>query len=146
MYLDTVSKVDGCPLSLITDLGTENGIAAAAQAFFCDDPDAHRYVSSPRNQRIEAWWSELSKTRSTWWRDLFINLESELTIDLLDELSKECLWYCFAKVIQKDLDEIVQYWNTHYIKRSRYNSVAGRPDSMFYLPENFSGSEKKNGS
>ena len=57
MFLDTVKMVKGCPLELVTDLGTENGIAAAIQTFFRDNPDSHRYVPSPRNQRIESWWS-----------------------------------------------------------------------------------------
>ena len=44
----------GCPVDLVIDLGTENWIIAAIQSFFRDDPDSHRYVPSPRNQRIEA--------------------------------------------------------------------------------------------
>lgn len=54
-YLDAVVEFGGWSVDLITDLGTENGIIAAAQAFFQDDADSHRYVPSPRNQRIEAW-------------------------------------------------------------------------------------------
>lgn len=63
MYLNCVKNVGGCPVELVTDLGTENVIVAAMQSFFRDNPDAHRYVPSPRNQRIECWWSYLSKTR-----------------------------------------------------------------------------------
>ena len=29
----------GCPVELITDLGTENGLAAAMQSFFLDNPE-----------------------------------------------------------------------------------------------------------
>lgn len=143
MFLDTVKMVEGCPLELVTDLGTENGIAAAIQTFFHDNPDSHRYVPSPRNQRIESWWSYLNKNRSSWWRGFFSELESQGLIDLSDDLSKECLWYCFAQVIQEDLDKTVEHWNTHYIRRSRHGCVAGRPDSIFYLPENYGGSEHK---
>ena len=46
-YLDAVEKFGGCPVDLVTDLGTENGTIAAIQAFFRDDPNSH--------QRIEAW-------------------------------------------------------------------------------------------
>ena len=56
-FVATVSEVRGCPVELITDLGTENGLAAAIQTFFRDNHDAHRYVASPRNQRIEGWWA-----------------------------------------------------------------------------------------
>ena len=53
-FLDAVKEYGGCPVDLVTDRGTENGgIMAAIQSFFRDDPDSHRYVSSPRNQRID---------------------------------------------------------------------------------------------
>ena len=67
-YLTAVYAAAGCPVELITDLGTENGLSASIHAYFMNAPDAHRYVSSPRNQRIEAWWSQFSKQRSVWWR------------------------------------------------------------------------------
>ena len=48
-FLDAVGEYCGCPVDLVTDLGTENGIIAAIQSFFSDDPDSHIYVPSPRN-------------------------------------------------------------------------------------------------
>lgn len=61
-YLNTVKQLMGCPVELITDLGTENAIVAAAQSYFRENPDSHRYVTSPRNQRIESWWSFFART------------------------------------------------------------------------------------
>ena len=46
----TVAEQGKCAVELITGLGTENGLAASMQTFFHDNPDAHRYVASPRNQ------------------------------------------------------------------------------------------------
>ena len=89
MYLDSVIEFSGCPVELVTDLGTENGTAAAVQSYFRDNPDAHRYVPSPRNQRIECWWSYFSKTRSIWWRNFFADMEYKGLLDLNDDLSKE---------------------------------------------------------
>ena len=43
-----------CPVELITDLGTENGLAAAMQSFFRDNPEAHRYVSSQGIRELRA--------------------------------------------------------------------------------------------
>ena len=54
-FLDAVEEYGGCPVDLVTELGTESGIIAAIQSFSRDDTDSHRYVPSPRNQRIEAW-------------------------------------------------------------------------------------------
>ncbi|CAB4016136.1 Hypothetical predicted protein [Paramuricea clavata] len=138
-YLKTVEEHKGCPVEMVTDLGTENGLVAATQCYFRDNHDAHRYVPSPRNQRIEAWWSFFSRNRSTWWRNFFSDLESREEIDLSYDLSKECMWYCFHDLLQKDIDTVKEHWNTHRIRRSRYNTVPGRPDSLFYFPESHGG-------
>lgn len=48
----------------------------------------------------------------------------------------ECLWFCFSKVIQSELDKVRDHWNSHYIRRLRHDTVAGVPDILYYLPEN----------
>ena len=73
IYLDCVKEMDGCPIKLITDLGTENVLVAAMQAFFRQDIDGHQYVPLPRNQRIGSWWSFFIKTRGNWWRHFFFS-------------------------------------------------------------------------
>ena len=90
-FLFTVATYGGCPVELVTDLGTENGLAASLQCFFRDNPDAHRYVPSPRNQRIEAWWSQLCKQRTSWWRTFFSGMASERVFDQSLMLHKEAL-------------------------------------------------------
>ena len=39
----------------------------AIQAFYRDVENAHRFVSSPRNQRIEGYWSFYRQNHSTRW-------------------------------------------------------------------------------
>ena len=134
-YLRNVSIVNGCPMELITDLGTENSIIASIQSFFRNNMDGHRYVSSPRNQRIESWWSQFNKQRSCWWRNVFKDLESTGEIDTTSELNMEALWYSFSGVLQSDLDLVKEHWNTHLIRKSKFQSVTGRPDSLYFLPE-----------
>eukprot|EP00794_Sanderia_malayensis_P008893 gene8892-9843_t len=72
---------------------------------------------------------------SAWWRNFFHDLEFRGILDMSLELHKECLWYCFSPLVQSDLDIVKAHWNTHSIRRSRHNTVAGRPDALFYLPE-----------
>ena len=134
-YLDAVEEYGGCPVDLVTDLGTENGTMAAIQSFFRDDPDSHRYVPSPQNQRIEAWWAFLRRSNSTWWINFFKDMVDSRALDLASELEMECLWFCFSQLLQTALDGIREHWNTHYIRRSRHDTVNGRPDSLYYLPE-----------
>ena len=134
-YLEAVDNVGGCPIDLITDLGTENGLMAAIHAFFRDDPKSHRYVPSPRNQRIEGWWSYLRRSHTHWWINFFNDLCQRGEVDLTSPLHKECLWFCFSKLLQSHLNQVKDHWNTHYIRRSRHDTVQGRPDSLYFLPE-----------
>ena len=134
-YVEAVKDIGGCPVEVVTDLGTENGLLASIQSYFRQNPDAHRYVSSPRNQRIEGWWSLYSKNRSSWWRNFFQDLDAEGKIDMTSDMNKECLWYCFSGMLQADCNAVKEHWNTHYIRRSRHNTVKGRRDSLFFLPE-----------
>ena len=46
-----------------------------------------------------------------------------------------CIWYCFAHILQEDLNDVREHWNSHRIRKSRHNTVPGRPDSLFFLPE-----------
>ena len=138
-YLEAVASGSGCPIDLVTDLGTENGLMAGMHSFFRNDPDSHRYVPSPRNQRIEGWWSFLRKQETSWWISFFNDLTSAGIVDLADLLEKECLWFCFAGLLQQHLNETCEHWNTHYIRRSRHDTVSGRPSALYYLPEAYGG-------
>ena len=55
----------------------------------------------------------------------------------------QCLWICFSSLIQKDLDEVKEHWNTHRIRPSRFDTILGIPDSRLgipdYLPERHGG-------
>lgn len=51
------------------------------------------------------------------------------------ELEKECLWCCFANLLQEDLTRIKRHWNSHYNRKSRFDTVSGRPDELYFLPE-----------
>lgn len=56
-------------------------------------------------------------------------------LNLADPLMKECLWFSFARVLQIGLDEVKNNWNTHYIRKSRFETVNGRPDSLYTISE-----------
>ena len=53
-------------------------------------------------------------------------------------LHRRCLAFTCAKLLQKELDEFLLYWNNHLIRQSRNaNSPAGYPDDMYDMPELF---------
>ena len=143
-FFDCIEQTGGCPTLVRTDCGTENGVMAGIQCFLRSDGDdqfagekAHLYGSSTSNQRIECWWSYLRRSRFTWWINFFKDLKDQGTFIHGSTLHEEGLWFCFAELIQRDLDFISVHWNTHYIRQSRHDTVAGKPDDLYFLPEKF---------
>ena len=64
-------------------------------------------------------------------------------VQLIEKKKKKKKKNSFATTLQKELDDIVEHWNTHRIRKSRRNTISGRPDSIFYLPEQFGGTDMK---
>ena len=56
-------------------------------------------------------------------------------LGLENALHMECLWFCFSKVLQDDLNKVKDHWNSHKISKSPYSSVHGLPDVKYFLPE-----------
>ena len=73
-------------------------------------------------------------------QNFFKDLKDNGSIDLEQPLHRECLWFCFSSIIQPSLNRMKEYWNTHYIRPSRHDTVPGVPDILFYLPECSNGS------
>jgi hypothetical protein len=137
-YVESVAAY-GCPVKLRSDCGTENGVMAALQCEFRSSSDAHFFGTSPANQRIESWWSQLRRSRSTWWMNYFKDMIERGHLNTDNGLEMECLWICFSSLIQKDLDLVKEQWNTHRIRASRHDTVAGIPDELYHLPERHGG-------
>ena len=71
---------------------------------------SHRYGPSTGNQRIEAWWTHLRRSRLTWWINFFKDLVDRGIFLTGDVLHGECIWFCFAELIQHDLDFVKFHW------------------------------------
>ena len=80
------------------------------------------------------------KNRVAWWRGFFQDLEAQHILDTISDLNREFLWYCFSDVLQNKLNNVKENWKSHYIRKSRCDTVHGRPDSLFFLPEHHGGS------
>ena len=61
------------------------------------------------------------------------DLVEERQLNLDNEYTSECLWFGFYCVLQSSLDEAQLYWNT------RHETVAGVPNILFDIPEQFGG-------
>ena len=67
-FLECVQELQGCPILLRTDPGTDTGTMAIIQCHLRSHHNdelagdrAHRYGPSTGNQRIECWWSHLTR-------------------------------------------------------------------------------------
>lgn len=142
LFLKTVEAVKFVPKRLRTDCGTENGVMAAAQSFLRRNHEdsysgskAHLYGSSHLNQRIEAWWSIFRKTKSGYIINFFKKIIQDGSYNPDDDLQKACAWFCFAPLIKDELSQCKELWNSHYIRKSQYSDVPGRPDHLFFSPQ-----------
>ena len=137
-YLDTVKKVGGIPNKIKADDGTEHAliepIHVSLRNIEADDDESiesFSIITSPRNQRIEAYWSILQRDRIGWWRRFFLELSDLDLFSNEDPVIVDCIRFCFMHLVRKDLQSVLEDWNTHIISGARRNNgQRGRPDSM----------------
>ena len=146
-FIKHVKAAHGCLMRVYTDPGTENGLVAGIQCYLRAEGldefagwKSHKYVSSTRNQRIGCQWSYYRKQRSSWWIDFFQDLHELDILNLTSDFHKEAIWFCFADLLQTDLDKMKEYWNSQ-IRKSKHATVSGVPDMMYFLPEDFGHSD-----
>ncbi|XP_022788931.1 uncharacterized protein LOC111328710 [Stylophora pistillata] len=147
-FVKHVKAAHGCPVRVYTDPGTENGLIVGIQCYLRAEgldeyagSKSHKHLSSNKNQHIECQWSHYRKQRSSWWIDFFNDLHESDILDLTSDLHKEAIWFCFADLLQTDLDKVKEYWNSHRIRKSKHATVSGVPDMMYFLPEDFGHSD-----
>lgn len=149
LFLNAVREIGGCPEKVRSDCGTENVTLATIQCYLRrnhGDENAgtksHMYGPSHSNQRIEGWWSFLRRNRSSFMIDFFKEMVNDGLYNPANELELYCFQYCFASVLQNGLDEVTEHWNSHLIRKSRYDTVSGIPDELFHFPEKFEGESR----
>lgn len=138
-YMESVSKY-GCPRYVKADAGTEHALIEPihiALRMTDDDEDlalnSFSIITSPQNQRIEAYWSILRRDKIGWWKRFFEDF-ADLDMFMHDPVLVDCIRFCFMPLIRRDLQSIQDDWNVHLISKSQNRGIRGRPDTMYYLP------------
>ena len=86
-YLKAVKQLSGVPKNLKADDGYEHSLIEPIHIALCDLSNdeniigSFSIVTSPLNQRIEAYWSKLKQDRMGWWKRLFQDM---LDLDMFD--------------------------------------------------------------
>ena len=127
-----------------TDCETENVVITGVQSFLraeCNNDlageKAHRYGPSTGNQSVGGPTSATAASLGVNFKDL-VDCGVFLPGNTLHE---ECLWLYFTELIQQDLDSVKIHGNTHYTCQARQDTVPGKPDELYFLPENFGASD-----
>ena len=142
-YIQCIKQIGEVPRVLRGDNGTENSTVAGIQRFLrrhstdaLSGPESFMYGRSVANQRIEAWWSFLRKSETGWWINFFRDLRDSGQFDENNPLHVDCIRFSFTALLQEELTRVARHWNLHYIRSSRNTeSLPGRPDVLFFLPE-----------
>nr|XP_023008579.1 uncharacterized protein LOC106674987 [Maylandia zebra] len=79
--------------------------------------------------------------RTQFWIELFSDLRERHLFNGSHE-HKCLLRYVFLNVLQKELDEYRDLWNTHTIRPVRQSCCpSGKPEAMYHLPHRYGGRE-----
>ena len=138
-YLDAVKSLEGIPLQIKADNGTEHSLIEPMHLHLSAlngnlEINHFSIITSPQNQRIESYWSVLQRDRLGWWRRFFQDLVDLELLNTDDPVVLDCLHYCFMGIIRDELNSVKEDWNTHIISRSHKSGPTGRPICMYYLP------------
>lgn len=144
-YLDYVKEINGVPMIIYADRGTENSIARDIQyglRWNHNDPfqgiSSFIYGSSNRNTRIERFWRSLREMVGNTWIDHFKDLADYGIMDTSDMIHLECSRFCFLHLIDTELDGVARHWNEHRIRKSKNVDLpAGKPDVLYFQPETY---------
>jgi len=150
-FIDCIRQTGGVPCVVRGDCGSENVYIAGVQRYLRKDDNDHfsggksfLYGKSIANQRIEAWWSILRKSNTSWWINYFKDMRDSGEFNANDPLEQNCLQFCFMQIIQNELHQVAKNWNLHNIRPStNQESPSGKPDIMYFLPERYSTTDYK---
>ena len=105
LYLNYVIQSKVTPKIIRADRGNENTVVAGLQRYFLRSTDSGNscfmFGSSSANQRIEAWWSIMRRSRMNWWMNVG-------HFDWSIGYHVDALRFCFMGLIQSELDDIVE--------------------------------------
>ena len=142
-YLDCIKALGQQPRFDRSDRGGETVLMANAhlqlqQAF---DPNmtfdkCWWYGTSTANQRIEAWWGQLTKSSTGKWIIYFKMLRSNNLFSkdvLADQVALLAIYF---PTIRTEITHYVDKWNTHPIRKqpNRPNSMQGKPYRLYHSP------------
>ena len=142
-YITALKQLKRLPTRIRSDDGTENSVIEAMKITLrSNDQDQYAGIASyiigtsPANQKIECFWSQMLKDRPGWWRDFFEDMTNKGLLDAANPIIVECIRFCFMSIIREELQDVAIRWNQHILAPSRASVLPrGRPDVLYFAPE-----------
>ncbi|KAL4789390.1 hypothetical protein BDV19DRAFT_397054 [Aspergillus venezuelensis] len=143
-FLDTLKVTSRQPRFVRSDRGREPVLLAKAQhklqqSYHSDISikDCYLYGTSTANQRIEAWWDQLTRGLLFRYQAYFKALVQEGHFSN-DALADQIAFYAiYMPIISIQITSFVRSWNNHSIRkqRNRPHIVTGKPFINYHCPE-----------
>ena len=96
-----------------------------------------------RHTQISVLRPFLRKRWSSWLINFFKDMIERGDLDTSNPMQMEFLWFSFSKVIERELNQVKNDWNSHYIRGSKYQTMPGIPDKLYFFPEDFGTTDHK---
>ncbi|KAB8212699.1 hypothetical protein BDV33DRAFT_211000 [Aspergillus novoparasiticus] len=142
-YLQVAKTQNLLPRVIRADRGVETPLMAAAhyQLMQKAQPgialnECFRYGTSTANQRIEAWWGQLTKSSIYRWREYFQSLNAAGDYDRTLYSDRIAILAIYIPIIRHSIHEFARLWNVHSIRRQRNRpySISGKPVKLYFFP------------
>jgi hypothetical protein len=83
------------------------------------DENSFMYGRSTANQKIEAFWTHLLKSLTSFYIDFFTHMIEDNIFVNSSGLHLQIIRFCFMELIKKELNRNLKEWNLHFLRKSR---------------------------
>lgn len=125
---DSAIQTYGIPDRIRSDRGGENIDVWRVMLSYHNNECSVIVGSSTHNERIERLWRDVRTSVVQPFADVFRTLESEATLDALNDIDLFCLHHVFLPRINENLTSFLHGWNNH-----RISTEHGRTPMQLYV-------------
>ncbi|KAL4972835.1 hypothetical protein BDW66DRAFT_162600 [Aspergillus desertorum] len=142
-FLDVLQVTKRQPRFVRSDRGTGTILLAEAQHKLQQSKhpeiqisDCYVYGTSTANQRIEAWWPQLSRGLLFRWGNFFQALQEKGAFSKDSLADQIALYAVYMPVLRLEINSFVRTWNNRPIRKqkNRPNLIPGKPFMNYHYP------------
>lgn len=112
----------GLPRRVRADKGSENSLVRDFIREQHQRVNAFLYGKSLHNVRIERLWRDVNGQVSSFFKEIFLNMEEQECLDITANLDMFCLSYVFMPRIKERLKNFVSWWNNRRVRTMHQRS------------------------